>query len=263
MRLSWTGSSLPTRFISTLLNMRAVASSSATRVSWRSWWRIVAIAASGLVATATAGTTVLLDFEGVGDNQPVLNYYGGGSGGPAQNYGIVFGSNAYSVVDGDVGGGPYNLTNEPSPSTVLFMPAFGGESQAFLTVLGGFVGLSFQYDSLSALNVTLYEGPDRTGTVLGTFGFPAAGTCPQGFCAWKRFTVPPFPGVARSAGFDLGVAYLFIDDMVVELAPPPTNVPTKRPTKSPASGACVRRGMKGTTNRCMKKKKKKPKKVAS
>jgi hypothetical protein len=238
--------------------MRAVASS-AIRVSSRSWWRIVAIAASGFVAAAPAGTTVLLDFEGVGDNQPVLNYYyDGGRGGFAQNYGIVFGSNAYSVVDGDVGGGPYNLTNVPSPSTALFMPTFGGESQAYFTVLGGFAGLSFQYDSVAALNVTLYAGPDRTGTVLGTFPFPAAGTCPQGFCTWKSFTVPPFSGVARSAGFDLGRAYLFIDDMVLELAPPPptkvpTKAPTKRPTKSPATdGACVRKKMKGTMNRCMK-----------
>jgi hypothetical protein len=53
---------------------------------------------------------------------------------------------------------------------------------------------------------------------------------------------------ARLAGFSLGVSYLYVDDVLLTLAPPsttpPTQVPAMGPTTSPAAkpttGGCLR-----------------------
>jgi hypothetical protein len=204
-----------------------------------------------------------LELRGVGPSNPVGDFYGGGGGGPAQDYGIFFGSNAAGAVDNDAVGdvpGSVPIANEPSPSTVLNV--FGGsENQAYMTVAGGFTTLSFQYTSIVDVDITLYDGPNRTGNVLGVATLPAVGYCqvecgdPAGSLGvWKNFTVPPIffsgGGLARSVGFSTSAAFVLIDDMVITLAlpkPPPT---TKRPTtkrpsaKRPAANACAK-GMKG------------------
>lgn len=52
------------------------------------------------------GGITVLDFEGVGDNVAILDYY--------QSEGVIFSSNALAIVDRDVGGSG-NFANEPSP----------------------------------------------------------------------------------------------------------------------------------------------------
>jgi hypothetical protein len=82
---------------------------------------LTALAASGALVvnvSAAAHTVVLLDFEGVGNYNPFGNYYGGGGGGPAKDYGVVFGPGAETLVDADAGGSG-NFANEPSNSTAL------------------------------------------------------------------------------------------------------------------------------------------------
>jgi hypothetical protein len=57
--------------------------------------------------------------------------------------------------------------------------------------------------------------------------------------------------VARSVGV-VG-SFLMVDDMMIDLAPPPTTkAPTKRPTatRSPTQD-CLPKGMKGNAKRCM------------
>jgi hypothetical protein len=75
------------------------------------------------LATAHAATTVLT-FEGLKDQESVLNYYngglGGGGSGPGFNAGVVSSSNALAIIDGDAPGGTGNFGHEPSPSTVLY-----------------------------------------------------------------------------------------------------------------------------------------------
>jgi PT repeat len=222
---------------------------------------LIVLGAAPSTFAAAAATTVLLDFEGVGENQRVGNYYNGGGGGPGKNYGVVFGSNALGVVDSDAGGaGP--ISREPSNSTVLWLR--GDQAQAYATVPGGFTGMSFQYASTIDASVTLYGGPDRTGTVLGTYELPATGVCPPSECGdpngdlgiWRNFTVPFGSGaaaavVAVSAGFPtiLGFRYLFLDDVLIELVPtnsptnaptePPSNAPTAAPTNVPTSAPTI------------------------
>jgi hypothetical protein len=175
------------------------------------------------------------------------NFYAGGAGGPSKDYGITFGTSAKGAVDADVAIGGYNFAYEPSPDTVLLLQ--GDESQAFLTVPGGFTGLSLQYACSNAFTATLYDGPDLSGNALGTTSFPATSTCgggcgdPEGaYGIWFNVTVA-FLQVAQSAGFSTS-RFIFIDDMVVRLASetnsptsaptsPPTKAPTKHPTKAP------------------------------
>jgi hypothetical protein len=235
---------------------------------------------------------VLLDFEGVWASDvpsttAVGDYYGGGAGGPARDYGIVFGPSAGALVDSDAagaGGTPAAgfFANEPSPSTAVEFSF--PEALAYVNVAGGFTGLAFQYASVEDASVAEYSGPDRTGTVLGTFPLPAPGECPAD-CGdptgtlgiWRNFTVPFSPGggggggggVARSVGFLIQNTFVLVDDMVITLAAapppptqPPTNVPTKAPTKptptptrrptrsptrSPLASEC-RKGRKGGSN---------------
>jgi hypothetical protein len=199
--------------------------------------------------TRVGAVTVLLDFEGIGHLGRVGNFYSGRSGG-GPNVGVAFGTEALGTVDEDAGG-TASIANEPSPSTVLLLQ--GNESQLFATVFAGFTRLSFQYIAIEPFAITLYSGPNTTGTSILTVALPAVGVCdrcgdPNGFLGlWSNFTVL-FLGVAESVGFSVGESFLLIDDMVIDLAPPATtsprnptkssgspttNAPNKRPTRSP------------------------------
>jgi hypothetical protein len=138
-----------------------------------------AVAALALALAPQDAGAVLLDFEGIGNNNLVGTFYAGGGGGPSKNYGITFGTSAIGAVDADAGGF-YDVANEPSPNTTVYMSE--GESQAFLSVPGGFTGLSFQYASRYTLTASVYDGPGLTGSVLGTTSLPATGICDPTLC---------------------------------------------------------------------------------
>jgi hypothetical protein len=239
------------------------------------------VAAAALLGPATAATAVLLDFEGVGDRNGVGDYYGGGGGGPAQDYGVAFGSSAVARV-GISGGGTAIFHNPPSPSAAVVFS--NNASQAYVTVAGGFTALSFQYTSVATAYLTVYGGPNRTGARLGTLVLPAV--CPNVVCGdppdalglWSSVVAPLFPvgAVARSAGFSIDddPSSILVDDMRFELAPPtasptklpttsPTRLPTRSPTRSPTKLPTIschhhHRRTKGAAKRCvmlMKKKK--------
>jgi hypothetical protein len=241
-------------------------------------------AAAGFGPNA-AVDAVLLDFEGLGNDQQVGSFYGPGGAGPS-DYGIFFGTTVVGAIDSNVAGGTYSIANVPSPNTALYMK--GPATQAFVTVSEGFTALSFQYTSVADVHVLAFTGPNLTGAVVGTALLPGVGRCQlelpacggsaDYFGVWKNATVP-FPGwVAMSAGFSTDTTLLFVDDMVIELAIPtkaPTNAPTLAPTKAPTKGptkvpttkrptrfptkspttnACLRMGRKGNNRRCMRKK---------
>jgi hypothetical protein len=215
----------------------------------------------GLAASVPAADSVLLDFEGVGNNHLVGGYYGGEGGGP--NYGIIFGTKALGIVDSDVvGDDGWLIANEPSPNTTVLIGG-GDDDQAFVTALAGFKGMSFKYTSFSDVLVTVYDGPNMTGAVLGSSLMPPVGTCPHdcgdptGYIGvWMSFAVP-ISGSAKSVGFSTDAKHpLYFDDMVIALVPPPPTKPptkpptiSKSPTKVPTARAC-RRGVKGN-KRCM------------
>jgi hypothetical protein len=183
-----------------------------------------AAASTAAGSTRDLATTVVLDFEGVGDYVAVGSYYAGANGG-GPDYGVVFGSSVVAIDA--VGNG--NIINEPSPSTVLF---FAETSNTYMTVSAGFTGLSFYYASNDDAIVTVYDGPDGTGTVLASLAVPRTGLCiydypacgdPHGYYGrWILFLVQ-FSGVAASVRFTGPniEGDVFIDDIRIVPAEPP------------------------------------------
>lgn len=151
------------------------------------------VAAAAIVAPASAAV-VTLDFEGIADGAPVGNFY-------APEY--IFSPATLAIIDADAGGGG-NFANEPSPSTIMF---FLDANQAVLNVTSGFTtGFSFWYTSSTAAAVTVYDGLNGTGNVLGVINLSAQynDNCvgdPNGaFCNWTAGGVT-FAGTAYSIDF--------------------------------------------------------------
>jgi hypothetical protein len=150
--------------------------------------------------------SITLDFEGVGNNNQVLDFYNGGAG---TNYGISFDSNAQASVDKDAGG-TGQFANEPSPSTVLDAVGTGTK----MNVAGGFVDtLSFFYTAGTTNqtgSVSIFDGLDGTGNLLASLilpltpagsGDPNGG--PRG--GFNTFVLQnlSFNGIARSVNFGI------------------------------------------------------------
>jgi hypothetical protein len=160
------------------------------------------LAAAVLVASMAPAfaDVITLDFEGIGNLNPVGDYYNG-AGGP--NYGVSFSDAALAIVDEDAGG-TGNFANEPSPNTVMF---FLGDNQAILNDAAGFdTGFSFYYSSSEAASVTVYDGLNGTGNVLAQL--PLSAQFDQGcsgdptgtYCNWTAVGAT-FAGTARSISF--------------------------------------------------------------
>lgn len=173
----------------------------------------------GLVAIASlsaplvaSSAVIVLTFEGVGDLNPVGDFYNGG-GGP--NYGVSFSPETLALVDSDAGGSG-NFANEPSPSTVMF---FLEADEAILNVAAGFTtGFSFFYSAVEAGSVRVYEGLNATGSLLASLNLAAqfADGCvgdPTGaYCNWTAVGVK-FAGIARSIDFGGAANFIGFDDI--------------------------------------------------
>lgn len=169
---------------------------------------LIALALAGSLSHvgSAAASVIVLDFEGAGNGVSLNNFYNGGTDGAGNsgtNYGISFGPNALSLIDGDAPGGTGNFANEPSPSTVMFFLT----GTAVLNYAPGFsTGFSFFYSSSTAASVLVYDGLDATGNLLAQIDLTAQGfsNCsgdPSGaFCNWTPVGVS-FAGTARSIDF--------------------------------------------------------------
>lgn len=164
---------------------------------------LAALAAAAFAAPASAAV-VTLDFEGIGNQVPVGNFY-------APDY--VFSPATLALVDAD-DGGDGNFANEPSSNTIMF---FLDANEAVLNVTNGFTtGFSFWYTSSTAASVTVYSGANKTGDVLGTLSLEANAfnNCPGDpsgdFACWSAVGVKfegtaysiDFGGTANQSGFD-------------------------------------------------------------
>ncbi|MBE2243829.1 MAG: PEP-CTERM sorting domain-containing protein [Burkholderiaceae bacterium] len=172
----------------------------------------LAVAAALSVTLPAFADVIFLDFEGIGNQMPVGDFYNGG-GGP--NYGVSFSDATLAIIDADAGG-TGNIANEPSPDTVMF---FLDANNAILNALNGFdTGFSFYYSSAFAATVTVWDGLDGTGNLLGSIDLDAQYNIgcsgdPNGqYCNWTPIGVA-FAGTAMSINFGGTANYTAYDNI--------------------------------------------------
>lgn len=182
------------------------------------------------------GTTIVLNFDGLGNEEPVENYYNGGYGGfgsgAGPNYGITFESNALAITS-EAQGGSGNFDGEPSCCNILFFLSGSGD---VMNVTAGFTtGFSFYYSSpFYTGSVTVWSGPDATGTELAdlmlpttpdgtSYGPPCSGN--YNYCPWVPFGVA-FDGTAESVNFSGVANYIGFDNVTLGASSPVTPEPT-------------------------------------
>ncbi|RMG93887.1 MAG: hypothetical protein D6706_14650, partial [Chloroflexi bacterium] len=181
---------------------------------------LMVLSLTQMTQSARATSVIVLDFEGLGDFEQILNFYDGGFGsmgsGPGPDYDITFGPDALSLIDADEGGSG-NFANEPSGSTIAFFLSGPG---VVMNVPNGFTdGFSFFYSSAGSGSVTVYDGLDGTGNVLATLSLTenfntcgASGDPTGDFACWDSVGVT-FTGVAKSVNFS-GAANLVGFDQI-------------------------------------------------
>lgn len=174
-----------------------------------------------------------LTFEGLQNGEPVQNFYNGGLGGlgsgPGPALGVSFSSTALAIIDADAGG-TGNFGGEPSPSTILFFLS----GTAVMNVPGGFTtGFSFYYSAINSPgSVTVYSGPNATGTVLASIPLPLTAHTgapdPTGQFSPLVPVGVSFAGTARSVDFGGTVNQIGFDNITFG-----SQVP------NPGSGECT------------------------
>lgn len=188
--------------------------------------KVMLLASLMLMASFTYASVITLDFEGLKDQEAILQYYNGGFGslgsGPGPNYGITFGADSLSLIDSDNGGNG-NFANEPSPDTIAFFLSGPG---VVMNVPGGFdTGFSFFYTSSGDASVTVYDGLDGTGNVLGTIALSAnynincSGDPTGDFCHWDPIGVT-FNGIAKSVNFSGAADQVGFDNITLGAGSP-------------------------------------------
>ena len=184
---------------------------------------LTAVVVVGSLA-AQAGT-IVLTFEGLQNNEQVLNYYNGGFGGngsgPGPNYGVVFGPDSLAIVS-QAAGGSGNFDGAPTMPTALFFLSGPGD---IMNVAGGFTtGFSFFYSSpFYTGSATVYSGLNGTGTALATLTLPST---PDGttygppcsgaydYCPFRPMGVT-LSGTAYSVDFSGTANYIAFDNVTL------------------------------------------------
>lgn len=182
---------------------------------------------AGLAAAANA-SIITLDFEGLGNLEPVQSYYDGGLGGngsgPGPNFGVQFVGNTLAIIDSDAGGSG-NFANEPTASTIMFF--LSGQS-TIMNVPAGFISaFSLYYTSISATgSYSIYDGLNGTGNLLASntlspLGSTSGGGDPNG--AFNRWALngTGFAGTARSVVFGGVADQIGFDNVVFGDIPAP------------------------------------------
>ncbi len=163
--------------------------------------KILGLLALGMLSSAAYADVITLDFEGVGSQAAILDFYNGGTdsmGNSGTNYGVAFGPNALGLKESDPSA---NFALPPSAETAMFFLT----GTAILNYAPGFnTGFSFYYSTVSfAGTVDVFDGLDATGNLLGTIELAALGVGPSPgnpFSNWEIGSLA-FDGVARSINF--------------------------------------------------------------
>jgi len=179
------------------------------------------------VCAAQCAQVPILTFEGLRDNEPILNFYNGGFGangsGPGPNYGIMFEGQSLAIISdlstivtpAGPATGTGHFSNAPSGVTTAY---FLSGSGVVMNVPAGFTtGFSVYYAAANtAGSISVYDGLDATGNVLATLQLPINGSnCgPEIYSCWNPVGVS-FNGVAKSVNFSGAANYIGFDNITV------------------------------------------------
>jgi len=194
----------------------------------------------GTIGVAPAAV-ITLDFEGAGSQAHVNDFYNGGTdslGNSGFNYGIHFGENTLALKEQDP---EANFALPPSGDTVMFFLT----GSAILNDAAGFdTGFSFWYSTVGFTgSVTVYDGSDATGNLLGSINLAALGVGPSPgnpFSNWVVGSVS-FSGIAKSINFGGTVNQVAYDNITFGSI----NPTTPAPVPEPMTGVLVAAGLLG------------------
>lgn len=186
----------------------------------------IAVAAMLMCVPAARAATIVLDFEGLKDSEPILNFYNGGTGGfgsgPGANYGISFSPDSLALIN-TANGGSGNFSNPPSGDTIAFFLSGAGDT---MNVAGGFTtGFSFYYAAAIAGSVDVYAGANGTGALLASVALPVT---PNPYTVWVPVGVT-FGGTAQSVVFTGSANFIGFDNITLGSETPGTTNPVPLP----------------------------------
>lgn len=182
--------------------------------------RVLLLAAGLVAAHGASAETVVMDFEGATSFASINGFYAGGTdsaGASGTNYRATYGGDLLAFAN-DVGAPPNFSFSNALPGQTLgttIMAPVAGLGQQVLNSATDFTDfVSFLYSSTAATSVTIWSGPDATGTVLATIDLAANaqqnGCTDSAFCFWSVGSATfsgiahsiQFSGAANVAGFD-------------------------------------------------------------
>ena len=155
--------------------------------------------ALSLPVSLTAQTKGTVSFGGLKNLEFVDNYYNGGNGsmgsGPGKNLQLGFTTNAQAIVSA-AKNGTGNFIGNPGNSPVMF---FGTGTNVVINATAGITtGMWFSYSALQAGTVTLYAGPNATGSVIASTTLTPnnVGCNAYKLCVWSPVAFPLAANVA-------------------------------------------------------------------
>ena len=190
------------------------------------------IAIAALIAAPSANAAIItLDFEGIGNSNPIGNFYNGGLG---VNYGVEFVGNALGIVAGEAGG-TGNFTNAPSMPTIMFW--LDGPATIMNVAAGFDDGFATYYSSITEPgSIGIYDGLNGTGNLLATLNLTALGSQAGGiYDTWSLAGIA-FAGTAHSAVFAGTANYIGIDNVTYG-----SNIPAPGSLALQAAAGCATR----------------------
>jgi hypothetical protein len=171
---------------------------------------------------AANANAFVLTFDGLQQDEEILNYYNGGFGsdgsGPGPNYGVTFSGTALALNSG-------NYADNPSPPGILYWLT----ANPYMDVAAGFTtGFSFYYSApYYTGGISVYSGLDGAGTLLASFSLPLTTPGPSGenYNDWVPIGVS-FSGIAESVQFTGTADYIGFDNVTFGSATPTVPEPS-------------------------------------
>jgi len=194
---------------------------------------IIIATVAGMTASAAHAAIITLDFEGIGDQVAIGNYYNGGLG---VNYGVEFVGNALGIIAAEAGG-TGNFTNAPSMPGIMFW--LDGPA-TIMNVSAGFTdGFATYYTSINQPgSISIYDDLNGTGNLLATLNLVALGSQGTTGAAYDTWALigTTFEGTGKSVVFGGSANYIGYDNVTFG-----SNIPAPGAVAILAAAGCVAR----------------------